>query len=483
MSFEELRRLLGASHDAWLRGDSHHTWRSLEQAEALAGEDAAARAEVAGARSVALLRAERVPESLRAARQCLALAAAVPEPDAPLRRAIAHARVTLASNDPSDDSDPQAFETALRVLDEIAEEPDPDLVEARSRAITNALVRRLGQVWDRLGDGRTDAQAWIWVSRARVLSEGLTYQGTVARQAVDLAFRTGQWERGWDYVHQPMSRHTERNEYVAMSAKAALLAWERGMDQHARHRGMQACQATTAVDHPWVRTYGYLGAVIAAAAGAGSVAGALRAYGRCTTGEGHRSRPNRAWLAARVALEAGAPPGEVRAFLDRVLPEGMPRSLSALARIVLGHAEGHVPDERDLEEAVVGGLDASDQGRVLLAAARGRAASGQRVAALLELQRARQILRAWPGRVLDRVEHEAGGSAGSLPMTSAQRRVLDLLVEGWSNRQIAGQLACSERTVAVHVAALLRAEGVSSRTALAVRELARRVLADRAGRR
>jgi DNA-binding NarL/FixJ family response regulator len=47
-----------------------------------------------------------------------------------------------------------------------------------------------------------------------------------------------------------------------------------------------------------------------------------------------------------------------------------------------------------------------------------------------------------------------------------QEQVLDLLLAGKSNKEIANQVFLSERTVKFHVSSLLRLYGVSSRTEL-----------------
>jgi DNA-binding NarL/FixJ family response regulator len=54
-------------------------------------------------------------------------------------------------------------------------------------------------------------------------------------------------------------------------------------------------------------------------------------------------------------------------------------------------------------------------------------------------------------------EHPAG-------LTPRESEVLDLLVEGLRNAQIAERLVLSEKTVAHHVSAILRKLGVSTRT-------------------
>jgi DNA-binding NarL/FixJ family response regulator len=59
-------------------------------------------------------------------------------------------------------------------------------------------------------------------------------------------------------------------------------------------------------------------------------------------------------------------------------------------------------------------------------------------------------------------------------MTKRQRDVLELIVQGFSNKEIARQLSLGEGTVKVHVAALFRVLGVTSRSAAAA-EGARRL--------
>ncbi|WP_341956240.1 AAA family ATPase [Microbacterium sp. LWH13-1.2] len=58
--------------------------------------------------------------------------------------------------------------------------------------------------------------------------------------------------------------------------------------------------------------------------------------------------------------------------------------------------------------------------------------------------------------------------AESDPLTARERQVLELIVEGLSNRQIGERLFISVKTVSVHVSAVLRKLGVSTRTEAAV---------------
>jgi DNA-binding NarL/FixJ family response regulator len=59
-------------------------------------------------------------------------------------------------------------------------------------------------------------------------------------------------------------------------------------------------------------------------------------------------------------------------------------------------------------------------------------------------------------------------AAAAYGLTQAQSRVLALLVEGRSNREIAEGLGLAEGTVKVHVTRILKALKVSSRTQVLV---------------
>ncbi|UIJ70479.1 response regulator transcription factor [Aurantimonas sp. HBX-1] len=54
------------------------------------------------------------------------------------------------------------------------------------------------------------------------------------------------------------------------------------------------------------------------------------------------------------------------------------------------------------------------------------------------------------------------------PLTPRQRDVLELLVKGWSNKEVARMLDLGEGTVKIHLAALFRNLGVRNRAAAAV---------------
>jgi DNA-binding NarL/FixJ family response regulator len=72
-----------------------------------------------------------------------------------------------------------------------------------------------------------------------------------------------------------------------------------------------------------------------------------------------------------------------------------------------------------------------------------------------------------PARLRDQVEREQGRNrtAGErYGLTAGQTRVLDLLAQGKTNRQIAEMLAVTEGTVKIHVSAILKAMKVANRS-------------------
>ena len=69
-----------------------------------------------------------------------------------------------------------------------------------------------------------------------------------------------------------------------------------------------------------------------------------------------------------------------------------------------------------------------------------------------------------PGSQTAMVEDDRPASLQRLGMTPRQREVLELLLDGKSNKMIARDLAISVETVKDHVAAVLRTLGVNSRT-------------------
>ena len=100
-------------------------------------------------------------------------------------------------------------------------------------------------------------------------------------------------------------------------------------------------------------------------------------------------------------------------------------------------------------------------------------AAGNAADAATEASAAREVARALRAEPLlaeiralglTRAAGRDGDAAAQQNLTSRERDVLALVVEGRTNRQIAGQLYISEKTVSVHVSNILAKLGVGSRT-------------------
>lgn len=69
-----------------------------------------------------------------------------------------------------------------------------------------------------------------------------------------------------------------------------------------------------------------------------------------------------------------------------------------------------------------------------------------------------------PPMLIDRGSREAAAPAGEAGLTQRQREVLDLLVQGRSNKEIARRLNLSISAVKLHVSGVFEALGVGNRT-------------------
>jgi DNA-binding CsgD family transcriptional regulator len=124
--------------------------------------------------------------------------------------------------------------------------------------------------------------------------------------------------------------------------------------------------------------------------------------------------------------------------------------------IVRANAAGRVTLDREgvrlrstLAAALHGG-DHSYQVRLLSGAARGHA----------------MLIDKEPARVQQGVR---SSNVARFGLTPRQSEVLELLVQGNGNREIAGLLGCAERTVEVHISQIFEKTGVATRTALIAR--------------
>jgi NarL family two-component system response regulator LiaR len=91
----------------------------------------------------------------------------------------------------------------------------------------------------------------------------------------------------------------------------------------------------------------------------------------------------------------------------------------------------------------------------------------------------RQVHRGLPAldpQVAARLMHRAGEPPGLADFTQRERDVLKLVAEGLSNKEIAGRLFISEKTVKTHVSNLLQKLGVADRTQAALLAVRRKLV-------
>jgi DNA-binding CsgD family transcriptional regulator/tetratricopeptide (TPR) repeat protein len=123
--------------------------------------------------------------------------------------------------------------------------------------------------------------------------------------------------------------------------------------------------------------------------------------------------------------------------------------------------------------------DPLEHGRCLLALGAGLRRARQRVEARATLHEATEVFdgigaEVWRARCvaeLTRAGERAAGSRSRSALTPMQASVVDLLVTGSSNKEIAARLFVSTKTVEAHLSAIYRELGVRSRTELAARRL------------
>ncbi len=462
----------------WHAGDPAGQWSALREALRLLGDDqpdtpAAARVHAAWSR--ALMRAERGSETVAAADRALAAAERAGEHSA-WRNALTDKATALCEQaDAAGDPDLRATGLALFTDAERACEQAGDLVTL-GRALNNSLGARLA---DRPATEQWAVWEATWQRASRLgLHPSL---GKIVRHAVDLAYETGQWDRGWRTVTARLPEETEPVERVVLAAKAALLALEADRVDEATALAERSTHEATGMDQFWAVLYvALLDVALTSRTGpAARTTRALSRYRAAVSPADHARRPHRAATAAIWALDGGVPPPAVRGFLSAVLPDGLPDRLADEMELALAEAAG------DDEHAVLAGQRALERADEVPVHAVWRADTLTRLGrSLLRLGRAAEarnaadeacgLLAAWPGTRLAaaRSLREAAGRTEPA-LTPREREVRDLVAQGLSNQEAADKLGISPRTVAVHVSRLLAKTGATSRTELAVRHLRR----------
>jgi DNA-binding CsgD family transcriptional regulator len=457
----------------WRAGDVAGQWSMLERALARPGLAGLARVQVRAARATALHRAERLAEAAVEADRVLQLAKQVGA-GAARRSALVDKGTALAgsrglANREADPGRRSALRAEGLALLAQAEQESLDVGDriTLGRVLNNRLLVPI--------PGRAAQEQWAhWDSTFRRANQlGLHPSlGKIVGHALDLAERTGHWQRGWRVVTTRLPEETDAVERVVLAARAALLALEADRRDDAVRLAEQSVVGVRRMDHFRAVLYaGLIGVALAARTGTPALtARALRHYRLAATPSAHETWPHRAWEAGRWALIGGVSRGSVRAFLAATVPAGLPDRDADDAQLSLAE---------DDEQAIRAGerLLAGDLPNVRRADALTRLASRQlrRARPALATTYARQacaLLSEWPGFRLAAAQQLSRSTAmATPPLTAREREVRELVATGVSNQEIAAQLGISPRTVAVHVSRLLTKTGCASRTELAVQLL------------
>ncbi|ANC29827.1 Transcriptional regulatory protein DevR (DosR) [Isoptericola dokdonensis DS-3] len=333
----------------------------------------------------------------------------------------------------------------------------------RARALASAgadLARARGAGWGSLamlegnvaealiGLGRWD-EAAAWYERSVPLVAPSQFAVYLTERWTWLTLWRGDGERaqsmGRRYRAQWL-RHDRIEMQVRARVRATLaeLALERGdVDE--------ALDLVSPALDPGRLTGAYALTVLVVAARAVAQA---RAQGRPVDDAPYRaalaavSWPTRGVWATVFAAELGDAPWSAVAALDVV--DGAPAHLRPYA--LLRDGEAH--------------LDADDRSaaRGLLTAA---VEAGEEIGAGLVTTRATALLDD-AGLLARRARPSAAPAEGLASLTEREVQVLDLVAQGLTNGQVAERLFISRKTASVHVSAILRKLGVTSRTEAAV---------------
>jgi DNA-binding CsgD family transcriptional regulator len=464
----------------WSAGDLAGQRRELQAALAVLRDHARtgessllARVHAALARS--LVRAEQDDEAIAEADRALAIAERAGEPEA-WRDALT-TKGTAVCHRAKWIGDPAGHTAGLTLLAEaeVACEQSGDLL-ALGRVLNNGLEYRMA--------GRPTAERWaIWEATWQRVTRWGPHPalGRIVFQAVDLAYTTGQWERGWQIVNARLPEETEPVDRVVLAAKAALLALEADRIDDAVRLVERSTAEAAGMDQFWVVLYVAVVdvALTARTAPAASTVRALGRYRRSVALTDHARRPNRALEAARWALDGGISPSAVRGFLAATLPGGLPQWLTSETDLMLAHAcaddaRAVRAGQQALKQHDARPLNAVLRADTITRLGRSLLRTGQIAQARELADEACTLLAAWPGRRLAAAQALRQAAAGAEPaLTCREREVRDMVAEGLSNRAIGDRLGISPRTVAVHVSRLLAKAGATSRTELAVRHVRR----------
>ncbi|GAA2031251.1 LuxR family transcriptional regulator [Agromyces tropicus] len=168
--------------------------------------------------------------------------------------------------------------------------------------------------------------------------------------------------------------------------------------------------------------------------------------------------PTHGLWAALVEAELAPTAAAWQAAVDEASRESAPQFLRPYALLRLGEAQLDAGDRAGARDALQGAFDAAVVGGVTAVQTRAARVAMQAGLSLDGASR-RDGLQGVAGVA---GADDAGDAVAEL--TARERQVLDLIAEGLSNRQIGERLYITGKTASVHVSAILRKLGASSRT-------------------
>jgi DNA-binding NarL/FixJ family response regulator len=163
--------------------------------------------------------------------------------------------------------------------------------------------------------------------------------------------------------------------------------------------------------------------------------------------------PDAAFNLAVVGANAGPDIFSVIASIRAAHPE--------LPIIVMSHASG--------QEAILRVLMLGAKGFLHEASTPGQFEKAVRMVAAGSLWAPRRVQADLIHRLLTTLESQRAAQVSSVSFTGREQQVLNLLLDGNSNREIAKALKIEERTVKSYVTKLMQKMGVKNRTALTMR--------------
>jgi DNA-binding CsgD family transcriptional regulator len=458
-----------------LDGSSRDAANLLERAAAVVAEDQKLLAQILVALSFARLNIHAFGDAARAADE--AVAAATRSHESQLLSQALAMRVTVHFL-VGDGFDEEDMQTALRLDDA----PDPPSALVWPTAQRAVLLIGIGRLDDGRRELRAIRQRYIERGAESELMIGAFHSALVEIWRGDFAAASLIGEDAMQRARQlggdlPMS--------VALMIQATVAAY--GGDEHAARRdavealaGMRRCDSPALVTVWPTATLGFLEVSLGRYQAAFDVlepllaavdraprateiyvapflpdaAEALIQLGRLDEAqrliellEGNGHRLNRPWM---LALGARCDAMLLAARHD-VGP-----ALEAAHRAMAEHDRLSMPFERARSQMLLGELQRRQRGR------------GNAAAPLREAVATFEVLNTplWATRAriaLDRIHF---GRTDAMTLTSAERRIADLAAAGTTNRDIAGSLFISPKTVEVHLSRIYRKLGIRSRAEL-----------------